>query len=96
MQGIGAAEKDIFSTQFQEICISASDIISRHSFLPSALVGSLGEGVILPTLRILSTVAENSSTTSVHQQIIRSGVLLPLTDMLKEAMNGKFRQLKYL
>jgi len=86
--GIGSTEKDIFSTQLQEICISTCDVISKNSFLPAALVGSFGEGAILPTLRVLSTVAENSSTTSVHRQIIRSGVLLPVTDMLKEAMNA--------
>lgn len=89
-QGLGAKEKDVFSIQFQEICLSACEIISKNSFLPSALVGAFGEGAVMPTLRLVSAIAENGSTQRVHQQLVRSGVLLPVTDMLRDAMNGKF------
>jgi len=88
MKGLGTKEKDVFSTQFEEICLSASEIISKNSFLPSALVGAFGEGSVMPTLRIVSTVAENGASKSIHKQLVRSGVLLPLTDMLRDAMNG--------
>jgi len=60
--------------------------------LPSALVGVFGEGSAMPTLRIVSVVAENGLTKRVHQQLVRSGVLLPLTDMLRDAMNGKINR----
>ena len=43
----------------------------------------------MPTLRLVSTVAQNGSSKRVHQQFVRSGVLLPLTDMLRDAMNGE-------
>lgn len=89
MKGLGSKEKDVFSTQFQEICVSASEIISKNSFLPSALVGAFGEWAVMPTLRMVATIAENGSSKRVQQQIVRSGVLLPLTDMLKDAMTGK-------
>lgn len=86
---MGATGNDVFSTQFQEICSSTSDIINKNSFVPSALVGVFGEGAAMPILRLVSIVAENGSTKHVHQQLVRSGVLLPLTDMLRDAMNGK-------
>lgn len=90
-QGLGATGNDVFATQFQEICATTSDIINKNSFLPSALVGVFGEGSAMPILRIVSVVAENGSTKRVHQQLVRSGVLLPLTDMLRDAMNGKIK-----
>jgi hypothetical protein len=89
LQGLGTKEKDVFSTQFEEICVSASDIISKNSFLPSTLVGAFGEGSVMPALRLVSTVAENGHCKRVNQQLVRSGVLTPLTDMLRDAMNSK-------
>lgn len=88
------SEKDVFSCQFEDICTSTCDVVSKGSFLPSALVGAYGEGIVMPTLRLLSTIAENGSAKVIFQQIVRSGVLLPVTDMLRDAMVGK--ELKFM
>jgi hypothetical protein len=86
MKKILLSEKDVFSCQFEDICTSTCDVVSKGSFLPSALVGAYGEGIVMPTLRLLSTIAENGSAKVIFQQIVRSGVLLPVTDMLRDAM----------
>jgi hypothetical protein len=82
-------DKDVFSCQFEEVCLSTCEIITKSSFLASCLVGAYGEGSIMPTLRLASTIAENGPE-STHQMLARSGVLLPVADMLRDALVGKF------
>lgn len=94
IQGLGAKNDDVFSTQFQEVCTSTCDIVAKSNFLPSALVGAFGEALAMPTLRLVSSLADNASTKRSHQQLVRSGVLGVLADMLRNAMNGKSIVLK--
>ena len=82
-------EKDVFSCQFEEVCISACDIVTKNSFLASSLVGAYGEGSIMPTIRLASAIAENGPERT-HQLLARCGVLLPVSDMLRDALVGEF------
>jgi len=74
-------DKDVFSCQFEEVCLSTCEIITKSSFLASCLVGAYGEGSIMPTLRLASTIAENGPE-STHQ------MLAPVADMLRDALVG--------
>ncbi len=87
---IFSVEKDIFSCQFEDVCTSACDVVSKNNFLAPALVGAYGEGIVMPTLRLLSTIAANASSKKIHKQIVRSGALLPVTDILRDAMVGEY------
>jgi len=78
-------EKDVFTCQFEEICVSTCDILTKSSFLASCLVGVSGEGSIMPMLRLISAIAENGPERS-DQMLARSGALLPVADMLRDAM----------
>ena len=78
-------EKDVFSCQFEEICISTCDMITKNSFLATCLVGAYGEGSIMPTIRLASAIGENGLETT-HQLLARSGILSPIADMLRDAL----------
>ena len=86
---ISPQEKDVFSCQFEEICMSTCEIIVKHSFLTSSLVGAFGEQCIMPTLRLASAIAENGPEKT-HGMLANSGILLPAADMLRDALVGKF------
>ena len=43
----------------------------------------------MPTLRLTSAIAENGPEHT-HQKLARCGVLLPIADMLRDALVGKF------
>jgi hypothetical protein len=78
-------ENDVFLDQFSEICIALSSVLLKmHSFITSALVGAFGEGSVMPMLRLLSVIALNGNV-EVVQQLSRSGIILPLCDMIKGA-----------
>lgn len=42
----------------------------------------------MPTLRLASAIAENG-TEQTHQMLARSGILLPVADMLRDALVGE-------
>jgi hypothetical protein len=78
-------ENDVFSDQFTEICFAASTILAKmQNFITAALVGAFGEGSVMPMLRLLSVIALNGNS-EVVQQLSRSGIILPLCDMIKGA-----------
>ena len=85
---ISPEDKDVFSCQSEEVCFSTCEIITKSSFLASCLVGAYGEGSIMPTLRLASAIAENG-TKQTHQMLARSGILLPVADMLRDALVGE-------
>lgn len=69
-------------------CISVCDVITKNSFLSSALVGIFGEGSVIPVLRLVSAIAEMGPET-VHADLAQTGFLVPITDMLRDAVVGK-------
>lgn len=80
-------DKDVFSCQFEEICLSTCEIITKQSFLTSCLVGAYGEGSVMPTLRLTSAIAENGPERT-HQLLANSGILVSTADMLRDALVG--------
>ena len=81
-------EKDVFSCQFEEVSMSACEIITKNSFLVPCLVGAYGEGSVMLTLRLISAIAE-CGPERCHQMLAGSGILLPIADMLRDALVGK-------
>ena len=78
-------ENDVFSDQFTEICFATSTILAKmQNFITAALVGAFGEGSVMPMLRLLSVIALNGKS-EVVQQLSRSGIILPLCDIIKGA-----------
>lgn len=78
-------DKDVFSCQFEEICLSTCEIITKQSFLTSCLVGAYGEGSVMPTLRLVSAIAENGPERT-HQLLANSGIIVSTADMLRDAL----------
>lgn len=79
--------EDQFTAQFEEVCKLSCDAVAMSPFLPSALVGVFGEGAILPSLRFISALAQHS-TTRVHQKLAKSGILVPISDMMSDALSS--------
>ncbi len=84
-KGLSPEDKDVFSCQFEEICNSTCEMITKDSFLATCLVGAYGEGAIMPTIRLASAIGENGPE-STHQKLARCGILSPLADMLRDAL----------
>ena len=80
--------KEQFWNQFDETCTTACNALSISSSLPSLLVGAFGEGSVMPTLRLALATVENSLE-GVGEKLARSGVIVPLSDILKDALSGK-------
>jgi len=74
-----------YLSQVQMACISVCDVITKNSFLSSALVGIFGEGSVIPVLRLVSAIAEMGPDT-VHADLAQTGFLVPITDMLRDAV----------
>lgn len=74
-----------YLSQVQMASISVCDVITKNSFLSSALVGMFGEGSVIPVLRLVSAIAETGPET-VHADLARTGFLVPITDMLRDAV----------
>lgn len=53
--------------------------------LPSMLVGSYGEASVLPAMRLALALVQNGPM-NVHAQVGQSGILIPITDILKNAL----------
>jgi len=74
-----------FIGQVQMASVSVCDVITKNSFLPSTLVGVMGEGCVIPVLRLAAAIAENGPE-SVHGELAQTGFLVPITDMLRDAV----------
>jgi len=74
-----------YLSQVQMASISVCDVITKNSFLSSALVGMFGEGSVIPVLRLVSAIAEMGPET-VHADLAQTGFLVPITDMLRDAV----------
>lgn len=61
---------------------------SGPSLLPTMLVGGCGEGSVLASLRLALAIAQNG-TTEQHTKLALSGILVPISDLLRSALaNG--------
>lgn len=81
---------DQFLAQFEEVSKLSCDTVTASSFLPSALVGVFGEGTILPSLRFILALAQHGSI-RVHQKLAKSGMLVPISDMMSDSLaSGDF------
>ena len=81
--------KENFWNQFDEACTTACNVLTMNSSLPSLLVGAYGEESVMPALRLALATVENSLE-GVGEKLARSGVIVPLSDLLKDALSGKF------
>ena len=81
-----------FKTRKEEVCSVACDITvnskdrGQSSLLPAMLVGGFGEGTVLASLRLSLAIAQNGNTTQ-HAKLAMSGILVPISDLLKNALS---------
>lgn len=80
--------KEQFWNQFDEACTTTCNVLTMNSSLPSLLVGAYGEESVMPTLRLALATVENSLE-GAGEKLARSGVIVPLSDILKDALSGK-------
>ena len=81
-----------FKTRKEEVCGVACDIVvnakgqGQSSLLPAMLVGGFGEGTVLASLRLSLAIAQNGNTAQ-HVKLAMSGILVPISDLLKNALS---------
>ena len=81
-----------FTEHRHDACIASCGILFDgidSSIFATMLVGALGEGAILPTLRLLAALCSNGPE-DLYPKLANNGILIPISDLLRNAMNGKF------
>jgi hypothetical protein len=56
------------------------------ALLPTMLVGGFGEGAVVSSLRLALAIAQNGSKEQ-HSKLALSGILVPISDLLKSALS---------
>lgn len=87
-----AAKEDEFADRRKEVCKVACDIVIRGgrsgpALLPTMLVGGFGEGAVSASLRLALAIAQNGSPKQ-HAKLASSGILVPVSDILKAALGS--------
>ena len=83
---------DAFESRRQDICKVACDIVIRGgqsgpALLPTLMVGGFGEGAVDASLRLALAIAQNGSKDQ-HSKLAYSGILIPVSDILKAALSS--------
>ena len=74
------------------MCKVACDIVIRSTqvgsaILPTMLIGGFGEGAVDASLRLALAIAQNGSKDQ-HSKLASSGILVPVSDLLKSALSA--------
>ena len=84
---------DVFSARRREACAVACDILTARSratqqaILPTMLVGGFGEKTLTASLRLALAICQNGNLEQ-HAKLAASGILIPVSDLLKSAMSS--------
>ena len=77
----------------QDICTMAFEAlqmnIDQDKLVPAVLIGALGGSCIVPMLRLSHAIASNGPT-QLRGKLIRTGVLVPVGDILQTSTSGEF------
>jgi hypothetical protein len=85
-------DDDAFAVRRKEASAVACDILTARSrnnsqpILPTMLVGGFGEKTLTASLRLALAIAQNGSMEQ-HAKLSASGIMVPISDALKNAMN---------
>jgi hypothetical protein len=80
--------EDEFTSRRRDACVAVCAFMmgtDSSAALPSMLVGSYGEESVLPAMRLALALVQNGPM-NVHAQVGQSGILIPITDILKNAL----------
>ena len=83
---------DPYVSRRQQICNVACDVIVRGgrsapTLLPSMIVGGFGVGSVMASLRLALAIAQNG-TKEQHAKLAMSGILVPISDLLRSALSN--------
>jgi FYVE zinc finger len=83
---------DEFESRRKDVCKVACDIVIRGgqsgpALLPTLMVGGFGEGAVDASLRLALAIAQNGSEDQ-HSKLAYSGILIPVSDILKAALSS--------
>lgn len=87
-----ALREDEFVGRRRDICTAACEVVVRGgrsgpALLPTMLVGGFGEGTLLASLRLSLSIAQNGTKTQ-HAKLAHSGLLVPISDILRSALSN--------
>eukprot|EP00957_Ditylum_brightwellii_P134797 10277234-Ditylum_brightwellii.AAC.2 len=86
----GLTSEDDFSSRRHDACAAACDVLasdaSSNSFLPTVVIGGFGEGSVLSALRLVLAIVQNGPI-HLRPKLAESGVLIPLSDILRNAFS---------
>lgn len=90
-EGYLEGRSDPYVSRRKEICNVACDIVVRGgrgepSMLPTMMVGGFGEGSVVASLRLALAIAQNG-TKEHHTKLAMSGILVPISDLLRSALS---------
>ena len=83
---------DPYVSRRQQICNVACDVVVRGGrsapiLLPSMIVGGFGLGSVVASLRLALAIAQNG-TKEQHAKLAMSGILVPISDLLRSALSN--------
>lgn len=83
---------DSYGSRRIEICNLTCDVVVRGgrgspALLPTMMVGGLGEGGVLSSLRLALAIAQNG-TKEQHAKLAQSGIMVPISDSLRTALSS--------
>jgi hypothetical protein len=83
---------DEFESRRKELCKVACDVVIRGgqsgpALLPTMMVGGFGEGAVGASLRLALSIAQNGNKDQ-HSKLAYSGILVPVSDILKAALSS--------
>ena len=86
-----ATRNDQYVGKRNDVCRVACDVVVRAgrsgpALLPTMLIGGFGEGAALSSLRLALAIAQNGSKDE-HAKLALSGLLVPVSDSLRAALN---------
>lgn len=87
-----ALREDEFVGRRRDICTAACEVVVRGgrngpALLPTMLVGGFGEGTLVASLRLSLAIAQNGTKTQ-HAKLAHSGLLVPISDILRSALSN--------
>lgn len=87
-------KNDVFATRRKEASAVACDILTAKSrsndgqaILPTMLVGGFGEKTLTASLRLSLAISQNGNMEQ-HAKLAQSGIMVPISDLLKSAMSS--------
>jgi hypothetical protein len=88
----GEGQEDAFSVRRKEASAVACDILTaksrqQQSILPTMLVGGFGEKTLTASLRLALAIAQHGNMEQ-HAKLAGSGIMVPISDLLKSAMSS--------